>query len=106
VGDDHPDRRPDREFADGDMLRAGGIELRVLHTPGRSPGSSCLYAPEQGTVFIGGTLFQGPGTMGRSFSSFDAIIESIREELLTLPRDSTAIGVEAPDLDSWLERRH
>jgi glyoxylase-like metal-dependent hydrolase (beta-lactamase superfamily II) len=38
-----PDRKPDTELADGDVLRAGGIELRVLQTPGHSPGSSCLY---------------------------------------------------------------
>jgi len=55
----HTDRAPDRELADGDVLRAGGIELRVLLTPGHSPGSSCLYAPELGTVFTGDTLFQG-----------------------------------------------
>ena len=106
----HPDRKPDRELADGDVLRAGGIELRVLHTPGHSPGSSCLYAPELGTVFTGDTLFRGgPGATGRSFSSFDTIIASIRERLLTLPGDtivrtghgdSTLISAEAPQLES------
>ena len=42
----HPNRQPDRELADGDVLSAGGIELRALVTPGHSPGSTCLYAPE------------------------------------------------------------
>ena len=66
----HPDRRPDRELAEGDTLTAGGVVLRVLLTPGHSPGSSCLYAPELGTVFTGDTLFQdGPGATARSFSS-------------------------------------
>jgi glyoxylase-like metal-dependent hydrolase (beta-lactamase superfamily II) len=112
----HPDRKPDRELADGDVLRAGGIELRVLLTPGHSPGSSCLYAPELGTVFTGDTLFQGgPGATGRSYSSFDTIIESIRTTLLTLPcdttvrtghGDSTTIGAEAPHLEEWLARGH
>jgi len=112
----HPDRRPDEELADGDVLRAGGIELQVMHTPGHSPGSSCLYAPQLDTVFTGDTLFQGgPGATGRSFSSFDTIIESIRGRLLTLPGDttvctghgdSTAIGAEAPHLDEWIARRH
>ncbi len=107
---------PDRELADGDVLRAGGIALRVLLTPGHSPGSSCLHAPELGTVFTGDTLFQGgPGATGRSYSSFDTIIESIRTTLLTLPGDttvrtghgdSTTIGAEAPHLEEWLARGH
>jgi glyoxylase-like metal-dependent hydrolase (beta-lactamase superfamily II) len=99
-----PHRKPDRELVDGDVLRAGGIELRALHTPGHSPGSTCLYAPELGVLFSGDTLFQGgPGATGRSFSSFDTIISSIRERLLILPPetevrtghgDSTSIGAE------------
>ena len=112
----HPDRRPDRELADGDVLRAGGIELRALLPPGHSPGSSCLYAPELGTVFTGDTLFEGgPGATGRSYSSFDTILESIRGRLLTLPGDtvvrtghgdSTAIAAEAPHLEEWIHRGH
>jgi glyoxylase-like metal-dependent hydrolase (beta-lactamase superfamily II) len=111
-----PDRKPDGELADGDVLRAGGIELRVLLTPGHSPGSSCLYAQELGTVFSGDTLFNGgPGATGRSFSSFDTIIASIREKLLTLPGDtevrtghgdSTRIGAESPHLEEWIARGH
>ena len=107
-----PDRKPDGELADGQMLTAGGVDLRVLQTPGHSPGSSCLYAPELGIVFTGDTLFQGgPGATGRSYSNFDTIIESIRTTLLTLPGDtgvrtghgdSTKIGDEAPHLEEWI----
>lgn len=110
----HPDRKPDRELHDGDVISAGGIDLRVLQTPGHSPGSSCLYSPELGVVFTGDTLFQGgPGATGRSYSNFDTIIESIRTTLLTLPGDtqvrtghgdSTKIGDEAPHLQEWIER--
>ncbi|MEJ3659315.1 MBL fold metallo-hydrolase [Actinomycetes bacterium KLBMP 9759] len=112
----HPDRKPDAELADGDVLTAGGVTLRVLATPGHSPGSSCLYAPDLGTVFTGDTLFQGgPGATGRSFSSFDTIIESIRGKLLTLPGgttvrtghgDSTSVGAELPHLEEWIARGH
>jgi glyoxylase-like metal-dependent hydrolase (beta-lactamase superfamily II) len=111
-----PDRRPDRELVDGDVLRAGGVELRALATPGHSPGSTCLYAPELGVLFSGDTLFQGgPGATGRSFSSFDTIISSIRERLLSLPPEtevrtghggSTSIGDEAPHLEEWIARGH
>jgi glyoxylase-like metal-dependent hydrolase (beta-lactamase superfamily II) len=110
----HPDRKPDRELSDGDVLTVGGIELRAITTPGHSPGSTCLYAPELGTLFSGDTLFQGgPGATGRSYSSFDTIIESIREKLLTLPGDTivrtghgdpTTIGAELPHLEEWITR--
>jgi glyoxylase-like metal-dependent hydrolase (beta-lactamase superfamily II) len=110
----YTDRRPDADLTDGDVLRAGGIDLRVLQTPGHSPGSSCLYAPELGVVFTGDTLFNGgPGATGRSYSSFDTIISSIREKLLTLPGatevrtghgDSTRIGAESPHLEEWIAR--
>ena len=112
----HPQRRPDREIGDGQVIRAGGIELRALVTPGHSPGSTCLYAPELGTVFSGDTLFAGgPGATGRSYSSFDTIIDSIRGTLLTLPGDTTVrtghgdattIGAEAPHLEEWITRGH
>ena len=108
----HPDRKPDAELSDGEVLTADGMTLRVLHTPGHSPGSCSLYAPDLGTVFTGDTLFQGgPGATGRSFSSFD----SIRSRLLTLPGDTvvrtghgdpTTIGAELPHLEEWIARGH
>ena len=108
----HPDRKPDHDLCDGDVLTAGGVELHAIGTPGHSPGSTCLYAPELATVFTGDTLFQGgPGATGRSFSSFDVIIDSIRTRLLTLPGettvrtghgDSTSIGAELPHLEEWI----
>jgi len=60
-----------------------------VHTPGHSPGSTCLYAADLGTVFTGDTLFcGGPGATGRSFSDHPTIVESIRTRLLTLPGDT------------------
>jgi glyoxylase-like metal-dependent hydrolase (beta-lactamase superfamily II) len=107
---------PDRELADGDVLRVGDVDLHVLHTPGHTPGSCCLYAPQLGVLFTGDTLFRGgPGATGRSYSSFGTIIESLRTKILTLPDetvvltghgDSTVIGAEAPHLQEWLDRGH
>ncbi len=112
----HPVRAPDGELADGQVITAGGVELRVLHTPGHSPGSVCLHAPELSTVFTGDTLFQGgPGATGRSYSSFETIIDSIRDTLLTLDGDTivrtghgdpTTVGAEAPHLREWIDRGH
>jgi glyoxylase-like metal-dependent hydrolase (beta-lactamase superfamily II) len=109
---EHPDRAPDLDLADGQVLSVGGIGLEVLHTPGHSPGSVCLYG--DGVLFSGDTLFQGgPGATGRSYSDFDAIIASIRDRLLVLPPDTvvhtghgdaTIIGDEAAHLDEWIAR--
>lgn len=76
-------------LADGDEIAVAGEALRVLHTPGHSPGAVCLHAPALGCVFTGDTLFQGgPGATGRSYSDRPTIERSIRERLLTLPPDT------------------
>ncbi|MFC4586562.1 MBL fold metallo-hydrolase [Sphaerisporangium corydalis] len=103
-------------LADGDLIEVAGTALRVLHTPGHAPGAVCLYARDLGAVFTGDTLFSGgPGATGRSYSSFDTIIDSIRDRLLGLPPgtvvhtghgDSTSIGAELPDLEKWITRGH
>ena len=95
---------PDGELADGQEVPVGGTVLRVLHTPGHTPGAVSFYAPDLGTVFTGDTLFNGgPGATGRSFSDSAEILVSIRERLLTLPDetvvktghgDDTTIGAE------------
>ncbi|CAN5795421.1 MBL fold metallo-hydrolase [soil metagenome] len=110
----HPDRAPDLDLSDGQVVSVGGVDLRVLHTPGHSPGCVCLYG--DGVLFSGDTLFQGgPGATGRSYSDFDTIIASIRDRLLTLPDDTvvytghgdtTTIGAESGSLAEWIERGH
>ncbi|MCB1014683.1 MAG: MBL fold metallo-hydrolase [Acidimicrobiales bacterium] len=110
----HPDRAPDGELADGQSIEVAGVALRVLHTPGHSPGGCCLHDPAGGLLFSGDTLFHGgPGATGRSFSDFATIIDSIRTRLLRLPAstvvytghgDDTTIGQEAPHLDEWIAR--
>ncbi|MEH0826266.1 MULTISPECIES: MBL fold metallo-hydrolase [Micromonospora] len=112
----HPDTAPDGELTDGQTFTVGGTTLRVLHTPGHSPGACSVYAPGLGAVFTGDTLFAGgPGATGRSYSDFGTIVESIRTRLLTLPPetvvhtghgDDTTIGAEAPHLDEWIARGH
>lgn len=105
----YPDWRPDGVLAGEQVIEVAGAGLRVLHTPGHSPGSVCLYAAGLGTVFSGDTLFcGGPGATGRSFSDHPTILASIRGTLLTLPPatvvhtghgDDTTIGAEAAALD-------
>ena len=122
--------RPDGQIAHGDTWNVGGIKLKALHTPGHSPGSTCFFvetglpAPVSAgagravgpVLFSGDTLFNGgPGATGRSHSSFETIIESIRDVLFPLPEatvvltghgDSTSIGAESPALEDWIKRGH
>jgi glyoxylase-like metal-dependent hydrolase (beta-lactamase superfamily II) len=85
----HAGTTPDRDLDDGAEFPVAGVTLHALHTPGHSPGSMCLYAPELGTVFTGDTLFcGGPGATGRSYSDEPTILDSIRTRLLTLPADT------------------
>ncbi|MEY2849706.1 MAG: hypothetical protein RI885_2373 [Actinomycetota bacterium] len=107
------------DLGDGDTFSIAGLTLRVLHTPGHTPGSVCFWiagdTPDvPGLLFSGDTLFPGgPGSTAREFGDFGAIIESIRSRLLTLhPEttvlpghgDTTTIGDEAPHLDEWVAR--
>jgi glyoxylase-like metal-dependent hydrolase (beta-lactamase superfamily II) len=111
----HPGRSP-LPLTDGQLIEVAGAQLSVVHTPGHSPGSVCLYAASLGVLFSGDTLFRGgPGATGRSYSSFPSILESIRARLLTLPADTrvltghgdeTTVGAEAGDYDAWVARGH
>ncbi len=72
---------------DGDSIRIGKVELKVLHTPGHSPGGMSLYV--DGMVFTGDTLFVG--SVGRTDfpgSSWEIMEASIRNKLFTLPGDT------------------
>lgn len=105
--------KPDHDLSDGQRIEVAGVTVHVLHTPGHSPGAVCFHVPELGVVFTGDTLFQGgPGATGRSFSSFETIVESITDRLLTLPPEtvvhtghggSTTIGDEAPHRQEWID---
>jgi glyoxylase-like metal-dependent hydrolase (beta-lactamase superfamily II) len=108
---------PDVDYSpliDDQRIAVAGLEIRVIHTPGHSPGSVCLHAPALGAVCTGDTLFRGgPGATGRSYSDFPTIIDSIRSRLLTLPSETvvytghggdTTIGAEAPHLAEWIAR--
>jgi hydroxyacylglutathione hydrolase len=73
--------------SDGDMIEAGAVKLRVIHTPGHTPGGICLYI--DGMVFTGDTLFAG--SVGRTDfpgSSFQELEQSIRMKLYALPGDT------------------
>jgi hydroxyacylglutathione hydrolase len=103
-----PEEAPiDQLVREGDVIRWGSYEAQILHTPGHTPGSICLYmpsdmpglpavasagAPERagtGQLFAGDTLFAG--SIGRTDlwgGSFTGIIASLKGKLLELPDDT------------------
>jgi glyoxylase-like metal-dependent hydrolase (beta-lactamase superfamily II) len=94
----HAEESPDHDLADGTRFDVAGATLTALHTPGHSPGSSSLYAPDLGAVFTGDTLFNGgPGATGRSYSDPDLIAHSIRMKLFALPGDTVVHTGHGPD---------
>ncbi|PWI41717.1 MBL fold metallo-hydrolase [Streptomyces sp. ICBB 8177] len=87
----HPGDTWDADLADGDVVEVGASRLRVLHTPGHTPGAVCFHDEAAGVLFTGDTLFHGgPGATGRSFSDHGTIVDSIRERLFALP-DETVV---------------
>ncbi len=82
---------PDRDLEDGGVVEAAGHRLRVIHTPGHSPGSCCFYDEASEKVISGDTLFKGgPGATGPKFtySSERDLLRSIRDFLLVLPGET------------------
>jgi hydroxyacylglutathione hydrolase len=78
---------PHRLLRDGDRIRIGAIELRVLHTPGHTPGGACFYTT--GHVFTGDTLFVGAvGRTDLPGGSAEHLWSSINDRIYTLPEDT------------------
>ncbi len=72
---------------DGAIISTGNIELKVIHTPGHSPGGICLYTP--GYVFTGDTLFvEAVGRTDLPGGSWQTMYNSIQTKLFTLPDDT------------------
>jgi glyoxylase-like metal-dependent hydrolase (beta-lactamase superfamily II) len=103
-----PPSVPAVDLAEGGAIRFGSIRLTVLHTPGHTPGSVCLWAPDDGLLFSGDTLFAGAwGRIDLPGGSAEAMVASLGrlaglEPILgVLPGHgpSTTIGRELP----WLE---
>jgi Zn-dependent hydrolases, including glyoxylases len=75
---------------DGDIIRVGNVELKVIHTPGHSPGGISLYT--EGHVLTGDTLFVGGvGRTDISGGSWEVLVHSIKEKLLSLPDETVVL---------------
>jgi glyoxylase-like metal-dependent hydrolase (beta-lactamase superfamily II) len=80
----------DRTVRDGDLIEVGGIRLRVLHTPGHSPGSIVLLLDRY--AFTGDTLFvEAVGRTDLPGGSGEVMFDSIQKKLCTLPDETVVL---------------
>ena len=99
---------PAVELAEGGVVRFGSIELQVLHTPGHTEGSVCLYSADDGLLFSGDTLFAGgwgrvdlPGGDDMAMVASLGRFLDLEDRVAVLPGhgDATTIGRER----AWIE---
>jgi hydroxyacylglutathione hydrolase len=87
----------DQSITSGDIVRAGTLEAQVIHTPGHTEGSICLYFAPEKTMIAGDTLFAG--SIGRTDlpgGSYEKIIDSLHEKVLALPDDTIVVPGHGP----------
>src|SRR5205085_2775029 len=99
------DVKIDAALADGENLSAGNLSADVLHTPGHTEGSVCLYFPADKLLIAGDTLFAG--SIGRTDlpgGSMDKIMRSLHERVLALPDDTVVIPGHGPKTTIGSER--
>jgi glyoxylase-like metal-dependent hydrolase (beta-lactamase superfamily II) len=104
---------PDDTLDDGKLITVGvspelnraGLTGSILHTPGHTEGSVCLYLPNQTLLLAGDTLFAG--SVGRTDlpgGNTNKLLNSIHERLLTLPDDVTVVPGHGPRTTIGSER--
>jgi len=99
--------KADGFLRDGEIISFGKAQLKVLATPGHSPGSVCFYNEKEKVLFSGDTLFAG--SIGRTDfpgGSFPQIISSIKEKLLVLPEDTVVLPGHGPATTIAAEKQY
>lgn len=89
IRDEEIELEADSRIDDNDLIHVGNLQFKVIHTPGHTIGSSCLYCEKESCIFTGDTIFRG--TWGRTdvpTSNREDIIDSIVNKLMVLPDDT------------------
>ncbi|MCH7999042.1 MAG: MBL fold metallo-hydrolase [Chloroflexi bacterium] len=99
-----PPPEPDALLADGDEVEVEGVKLKVIHTPGHTPGSLSFYT--EGMLFSGDTLFRG--SIGRTDlpgGDYSQELSSIVDRLLELPDDTVVLPGHMQETKIGIERQ-
>lgn len=95
---------PDRELKEEDIIKFGTIQMKVLHTPGHTPGGISLHTG--GHVFVGDTLFSG--SIGRTDfpgGDYKTLISSIQNKLFILDDDVKVMSGHGPETSIGHEKQ-
>ena len=108
----HPDEDADIAMEDGGVFEVADVRLEVIHAPGHTAGSVCLYCEDLGAVFTGHVLLaEGPASQDGEFPDFAGQLNAIGEYLLPLPADTRVLPGHGPEttiataekkFDSWV----
>jgi glyoxylase-like metal-dependent hydrolase (beta-lactamase superfamily II) len=108
----HPDDDPEIDMEEGGIFEVADVALEVIHAPGHSPGSVCLYSEDLQAVFVGDVLSaDGPVPHENDFPDFSRQLSSIGEQVLTLPGPTRVLPGHGEELtvsaaekrfDSWV----
>jgi len=80
------DSAPDIDMEDGGKFEVGGVSLEVLHAPGHSRGSVCLFCEELDAVFTGDVISEtGPVARDDGYPNWGRQLDAIGASILTLP---------------------
>ena len=98
---------PDGHLAEGDQVVFGPHAMKVLDTPGHSPGGISLHFPEIGAVFVGDLLFSGSiGRTDLAGGSFEVLLESVVRKIFPLGDDTQVLPGHGPATTVGQEKRY
>ena len=100
-----PGPEPTIDFAHGQTIYLGDIEFSIRHAPGHSPGSVMFYCEQESLLFGGDVVFQG--SIGRTdlpLADFDTLMDSIQNQVLSLPDDTRILPGHGPETTVGQER--
>src|SRR2546429_3601708 len=95
----HPDEDADIEMEDGGVFEVADVALEVIHAPGHTAGSVCLYCEDLGAVFTGHVLLAGgAAAQDGEFPDFARQLNAIGANLLALPPATRGLAGPGPEL--------
>lgn len=98
---------PNLLLNEGDLIKVGNLHIKVIHTPGHTPGGVCFYLPEQNLLFSGDTLFKGTiGNLSFPTANAEFMWQSLKK-LAKLPKETVVLpghgGRTTINQEPWLD---